>query len=247
MYNAIIKPILTYNLSSLAVPNHIFQLLNSAHRKQLRRLLGIFYPKTITNSKLYQRTNSQPIQIDVAQLRLSLFGHILRSDIKTPANQMMIQYFTNPRNINKFHGRSPITLPCILHRDLLLVNYNLRNFNDFLRLREIAMNKTAWKRISETIVTKTKINCFQELEINEQKRRTKRQQLDAITINYTTEDGQRKRIRLTTGNIPKMYIRIRLPDRRRREPDNDMDQVLTRPAQRRRIEEQEPDVLHRNF
>ena len=135
-----------------------------------------------------------------------------------------------------------ITLPCILHKD-----YNLRNFNDFLRLREIAMNKTAWKRISETIVTKTKINCFQELEINEQKRRTKRQQLDAITINYTTEDGQRKRIRLTTGNIPKMYIRIRLPDRRRREPDNDMDQVLTRPAQRRRIEEQEPDVLHRNF
>ena len=91
------------------------------------------------------------------------------------------------------------------------------------------MNRIAWKQISEPIVTKTtKIYCFQELIISEQKGKTKRQQLDAIAINYTTEDGQAKRIPAATGNIPVSGYAYQLA-RRRRELENDTDQVLARP------------------
>jgi len=69
MYNACIKPILTYNLSCLAVPEYLLQLLNSTHRRQLRKLLGIFYPKTISNANLYKKTHSQPIQIEHHQIK----------------------------------------------------------------------------------------------------------------------------------------------------------------------------------
>ena len=196
MYNATIKPILTYNLSSLAVPDHIFELLNSAHRKQLRRLLGIFYPKTISNRKLYHLTDSQPIQVEITQHRLRLLGHILRADLKTTANQMMIQYFTNPRNMEKYKGRQPITLPSILQRDLQLANHNLRNINDYIRLRETANNRETWSHIVDTIVHQVKTRCLQDLDIDETKRRAARQKRNrtTTTLSYTTEDGQRKRI-----------------------------------------------------
>ena len=51
-------------------------------------------------------------------------------------------------------------------------------------------------------------------------------------------------------NAPFFYIsppQNELIIHQRRKPDNDMDQLLARPAQRRRIEEQEPDLHNRNF
>ena len=79
MYDACIKVILTYKLSCLAVPDYQLQLLDSTHRKHLRKLLGVFYPKTISNKQLYKETQSLPLQVDITKFRLSLVGHILRS------------------------------------------------------------------------------------------------------------------------------------------------------------------------
>jgi len=247
MYNACIKPILTYNLSCLAVPDHLLQLLNSTHRKHLRKLIGVFYPKTISNLNLYKETHSCPIQVEITKSRLTLLGHILRTDTSTPANQMMIQYFTNPRQRQKHRGRQPITLPDIIHRDLILVQYNLRTHNDFLKLRDIAQNRTQWRHIVDQITTQTKQRCFQELWDKENKSREQRRQRipDTTTLHYTDEDGRRKKIRLTIGNDPTLYIRLRLPARRPREPDNEEDPSLERPTYRRRIEEERPDVHNR--
>ena len=87
----------------------------------------------MNDSKLLK---SGHIQVEITQHRLRLLGHILRSDLNTPANQMMIQYFTNPRNMEKYKGRQPITPPSILQRDLQLANHNLRTINDCIRLRD---------------------------------------------------------------------------------------------------------------
>ena len=245
MYNATIKPVLTYNLSCLAVPDYQLQLLNSAPRKQLRKLLGIFYPRTISNARLYKVTQSQPLQVDITSSRLTLLGHILRSDINTPANQVMLQYFSNPRNQKKHSGRQPTTLPELIHRDLQLALYNLRTQDDFLQLRQKAQDRAQWRQLVNQIILQTKTRCYQELAATETRHREQRRKRtqSATLLYYTDEEGQRKRMRLTLSTTA-LYIRL---PRRPREPDNDEDHQLERPPNRRRLQEAEPDIYNRTL
>ena len=84
-----------------------------------------YYPKTISNSTLHKKTHSQPIQIEISRSRPKIFEHILHSDISTPANQMMMQFLTNPEGKTKYKGRQPLILPVTLHRELMLAQFPL--------------------------------------------------------------------------------------------------------------------------
>jgi hypothetical protein len=154
LYNACIKPILTYNISCLGAPHSAMKLLSSLHRTQLRMLMGIHYPKIITNTYLHKCTRTQNILIDIARLRWSMFGHILRSSPKTPAHRMTLSYFT-PRHHKEhraYHGRRPTSLPTTLHEDLTRIGHRLTNTRHFFTLKRTAIDRKAWKRFTNTIV-----------------------------------------------------------------------------------------------
>ena len=58
--------------------------LDSFHRGQLRRVLGIFYPKKITPRALYARAKTQALSLIIAQRRWQFFGKILRLSFHKP-------------------------------------------------------------------------------------------------------------------------------------------------------------------
>ena len=61
LYNALVLPVLTYNCGTWALTEQQQKATDAFHRKQLRILLGIFYPEKISKKELYKRCNTEPL------------------------------------------------------------------------------------------------------------------------------------------------------------------------------------------
>ena len=96
------------------------------------------------------------LSLDILTARWKLFGHILRSNLDTPANIAMNNYFDNT-NTTKFKGRPRTTLPTTLNQDIKrtkLTQYNteqLKTKGDLENLREIAIYRHEWLNFVRTI------------------------------------------------------------------------------------------------
>ena len=91
VYNFYVKPVLTYNSSAWTVNKNVEAKIDAFHRKQLKRMIGIYYPNRISNKELYKTTNSIPLLVEIAGARWRMLGHILRRS-DTPAFQAMTFY-----------------------------------------------------------------------------------------------------------------------------------------------------------
>ena len=76
--SSISRPYYIYSIAAISLKDNEKEKLDSHHRSQLRRLLRIFYPKKISNERLYERTGTNPISIEITKARWSFLGHILR-------------------------------------------------------------------------------------------------------------------------------------------------------------------------
>ena len=92
VYNSYFKLVLTYNSLAWAVNKNIEAKLDGLHRKQLKKVIGIYYPNRISNKELYKRTNSTSLLVEIAGARWRMLRHILRRPDDTPAYQAMKQY-----------------------------------------------------------------------------------------------------------------------------------------------------------
>ena len=92
LYKSQVKSILLYNCATCALILSEEERLNAYHRKQLKKILNIRYPKKITNKSLYKICQEKPLSLQTLSARWSLFGHILRRDRDIPANKATRAY-----------------------------------------------------------------------------------------------------------------------------------------------------------
>lgn len=78
LFKAFVLPHLLYNSCTQAMTKALDRRIDTAHRKLLRRAIGIVYPNLISNDALYKRTSSQPISTMMRHARWRYLGHILR-------------------------------------------------------------------------------------------------------------------------------------------------------------------------
>ena len=123
LYKALVKPILTYNCGTWALAQTELNKLDAFHRKQIRKLLNIYYPTKISNKTLYKKCNENPLSTHILESRWRLFGHILCRNEEIPANKAMQLYFH--RTEKRFRGRPTTTLPVIINKDLSQIQDNL--------------------------------------------------------------------------------------------------------------------------
>ena len=65
--------------------------LDIAHRKHLKRILNIRWPKgVILNEALYARSDVTPLSVRVSKFRWRMLGHILRGHEDSPAYLSML-------------------------------------------------------------------------------------------------------------------------------------------------------------
>ena len=171
LYNCCVLSRMLYNAGASVYTRVELDKLDAAHRRHLRRILGVFYPEHISNEETYRRADARPTSIDVIEKRWTLLGHTLRLAKDTTGNKVITQYYqsvatgTNKARKLTRRGRVLTTLPRLLQRDLrekLTVHERRRHFNiDDLEgsrhidiLRRTAANRSKWRRGVEAIVAK---------------------------------------------------------------------------------------------
>jgi sorting nexin-29 len=193
LYNACIKPILLYNTSSYGLSILQLKPLMVTHRRHLKRLANIFYPQRIKNLNLYKLCKTQPIIADITKLRWSLFGHILRSNINTPANQFMIKYLDMQGKRPRGHPMN--TIATTIQLDLRYIHKKMTNVQEYNQLRELAGSRKEWKKLSKKIM-KARIAEYEAIEAPAQKR--VRERLPSpVPLDITDAQGQKRKARLT--------------------------------------------------
>ena len=151
LYKSLVKSILLYNCGTWALTLTEEERLNAFHRKQLKKILNIRYPKKITNKSLYKICQEKPLSIQILSARWSLFGHILRRDKDIPANKATRAYFT-PHG-NKLRGRPKTTLPVVINRDLALIQHPIRlhTSKDLAEITDLAQDRKRWRGMAYQI------------------------------------------------------------------------------------------------
>jgi len=158
LYNAYIMPVLTYNSCTWALTRSEIDELDAFRRKQLRTVIGVYYPRRISNAALYNMCGcTTELYYVIRGARWRMLGHVLRMHEDTPAKRAMLHFF-DARTSGAFLGRPRTTLQTALGQDLQeaashphLKQYDLpkqfKNGSDLIRLEEIAKERTEWRSI----------------------------------------------------------------------------------------------------
>ncbi|OWZ08385.1 hypothetical protein PHMEG_00019083 [Phytophthora megakarya] len=94
LYNCYILPVLLYNCGTWALTTTQLHRLESFHRRQLRSVLNVQYPRRLTNATLYEIYNKRPLRHRITRSRWLLFDHILRRPTDIPVYAQM-NYLNN--------------------------------------------------------------------------------------------------------------------------------------------------------
>ena len=144
MFNAYIAPILLYNCGTWALTKTIEDRFNSFHRRLLRRIIGVFWPKKMTNEDLYLTTKQQELSKAISFKRLTFLGHILKLGLSTSAQKAMEKYFDASYISTK--GKPKTTLASVLKHDFKYTKITLNNREDLVKLRMLAADRKKWKK-----------------------------------------------------------------------------------------------------
>lgn len=155
LFQAFVMPHLTYNIGAQAMNKSFEERLDIAHRKMVRRVLGIFYPNRISNENLYRISKQQPISATAKQSRWRLFGHLLRQDEQTPANKITKAYFRAKESFLHRRGTKRTCLMETLRDDIQAAEHlrglQLESESDLTVLRELAHDRDQWKELCRDV------------------------------------------------------------------------------------------------
>lgn len=168
IYNAYVRPVLLYNCGTWGLTQTALKSLESFHRGQLRRVIGIYYPKRISCKEVYARCKCLPLRFDLLKARWKCFGHILRRPDNIPANLSMKEYFET--NDSKWKGKSTMCLPLRLHEDLKLIGLSLNKPRHLERMHKLAQDRDQWDELIQKLHDKTMV----AYEIEEKTRLSRR-------------------------------------------------------------------------
>ncbi len=155
IYEAQVVSILLYNCNSWAAPQASFEELDVVHRRHLRRILNIRWPKgVISNNALYSRCNVTPLSTRVKWYRWRMLGHILRYVEDSLAYSSMLFAINSDANMIGRLGRPSLNLIDVIRKDLAHKNIDnkLRSITDFEHLRLMALDRKYWKELEKSLI-----------------------------------------------------------------------------------------------
>ena len=117
--------------------------LDIAHQNHLRKILKVTLLDKVTNNTLYTRTKSLPLSTLARQARWRLFGHILRLNNFTPANQNMQMHLTSTEPKRK--GKPKANFVSTLGKDCQRIGaFSISSLDDLVYLHETAQDRPTW-------------------------------------------------------------------------------------------------------
>jgi hypothetical protein len=146
LYEAQVVSVMLYNCNSWSATQDMLYALDVVHRKHLKIILNIKWPKgCISNKALYKRCSVTSLSERVEEMRWKMMGHVLRSDDNTPA-MLSLKFVLNSSGEFKGRvGRPNTNLYTMLVDDLKYRNLELRDLNELNEIRDIASCRKCWK------------------------------------------------------------------------------------------------------
>ena len=126
VYEAQVVSVLLYGSCSWAAPKHVFERLNTTHRRHLRSILNITWPNIISNENLYKRCDVTPITERVDISRWTMLGHVLRLPENSPAALALV-FAIDGCSAKSRRGRHQVNLFNTIKSDLVLRGYSLKD------------------------------------------------------------------------------------------------------------------------
>lgn len=144
--------------------------LEAVHRRHLRQLLKIFWPRRITVAELYQLADTCSIRRDIWEMKLKFLRHALLQPRNSPARECMEQYFRHLNEVPRPRG-SPLTIQREFQLVLQLVERGFGTWGDLFELQKFAsLDPRGWEEMCILIVDQ----IMSQAEAEEQRRREKR-------------------------------------------------------------------------
>ena len=101
--------------------------VNTFQRRHIRKILGIRWPKQITNIEMYTKTKTEEWITTMQRRRLNWFGHLMRLHPGTPARLSLVEYLTK---VKRPKGRPLRAWMELIKHDLKAIvklDYNKQN------------------------------------------------------------------------------------------------------------------------
>jgi len=189
LYRACVEPHLLYNTATIPATDREIEALNKEHRRGLRIAIAVFYPSTIGNLALYDRTKTESITVRATKMRWELFGKILRGREDDAALRVMKEYYVDRMNRKKYRGGRRTTIATLLQMESQYATSGVRSIelgpvNTLLmlnRFQRVAKhrNEDKWKELTAEVVEAVSTRWRQREETRHIKRKTAREQREA--------------------------------------------------------------------
>lgn len=138
IFNACVKSVLLYGCETWHVTNAITTRIQTFINRCLRRILGIWWPRTISNEQLWRITEQNTIEKDILKRKYGWIGHTLRKPSSEIAHAA---YEWNPQG-SRTSGRPKTTWRRTVQKE------TTKSFNE---LRSLARRRDAWKNFVKII------------------------------------------------------------------------------------------------
>ena len=109
------------------LPKKLENTVNTFQRRHLRKILGIHWPKKITNIELYTKTKTEEWSTTIQRRRLNWLGHLIRLHPETLTRLSLAEYL---RKVQRPKGRPHRTWMELIKHDLkaiIILDYNKPN------------------------------------------------------------------------------------------------------------------------
>ena len=125
--------------------------VNTFQRRYLRKILGIYWHKKITNIELYTKIKTEEWSTTIQRRRLNWLGRLMRLHPETPARLALAKYM---RKVKRPKGRRHRTWMELIKHDLkaiVILDYNKQN-KTIEQLTQMAHDRNYWRNIVRRVV-----------------------------------------------------------------------------------------------
>lgn len=139
IFNSNVKSVLLYGCETWLVTDSLTRKIQVFVNRCLRRILGIYWPNTISNHDLHQKCHQEPVELDIRRRKWGWIGHTLRKDASTIARQALDW---NPQGRRK-RGAPKRTWKRSLDIEIQKIEPNC----SWKRVKTMANDRKLWKEI----------------------------------------------------------------------------------------------------
>jgi len=155
LYNALILPLLCHEVAVFRLTKAELRSLEALHRSHLRCLLGVHFPRIMSNIAVYRRSGAKHLGTYIVRQRWNLFGRAMRLPALHRTVREMAAHFASPKRYVRGVAEQ-------VEEEAVLAKLRLKSAEEFWALRGQACKEAAWRPLVKLISRRWERRCVRQ-------------------------------------------------------------------------------------